>query len=40
MKRIRSNFSLFLFSLKIVETELENVYDYEGFNDALETFPL
>ncbi|CAF3792253.1 unnamed protein product, partial [Rotaria sp. Silwood1] len=24
----------------IIETELENVYDYEGFNDCLDTFPL
>ncbi|UJR23948.1 hypothetical protein I4U23_026916 [Adineta vaga] len=24
----------------IVETDLENVYDYEGFNDCLETFAL
>ena len=30
---------IFIFS-KIVETELENVYDYDGFNDCLEKFPL
>ncbi|CAF4439547.1 unnamed protein product, partial [Rotaria magnacalcarata] len=24
----------------IVETELENVYDYEGFTDCIESFPL
>ncbi|CAF5195816.1 unnamed protein product, partial [Rotaria magnacalcarata] len=24
----------------IIETELENVYDYEGFNDCLDKFPL
>ncbi|CAF1359491.1 unnamed protein product [Rotaria magnacalcarata] len=24
----------------VVETELENVYDYEGFTDCIETFPL
>ncbi|CAF3990497.1 unnamed protein product, partial [Rotaria sordida] len=24
----------------IIDTELENVYDYEGFNDCLDTFPL
>ncbi|CAF4097606.1 unnamed protein product, partial [Rotaria sordida] len=24
----------------IIETELENVYGYEGFNDCLDTFPL
>ncbi|CAF1648900.1 unnamed protein product, partial [Rotaria sordida] len=24
----------------IFDTELENVYDYEGFNDCLDTFPL
>ncbi|CAF3109617.1 unnamed protein product [Rotaria sp. Silwood2] len=24
----------------IIETELENVYDYEGFNDCIDTFPL
>lgn len=36
------DFSIFFcFSLvKIVETELENVRDYENFNDCLDTFPL
>ena len=29
-----------LFLLQIVETELENVHDYEHFNDCLDTFPL